>query len=77
MIQLKEDTHPYALTTLYCVGIPLMKSVKEELSCMEELGVISYVDKPIDCCCSMAVVSKKNNEVCICVDLTKLNQSVK
>ena len=53
MIQLKEDTHLYALTTLHCVGIPLMKSVKKELSCMEEFGVIVYVDKPIDCCCGM------------------------
>ena len=73
-IQLKEDNHPYALTTLHCVTIPLMKSVKE-LRSMEELGVIACVNKPIDCCSGMVVVSKKNNKVHICVDLTKLKQS--
>ena len=39
---------------------------------MEKLGVISHVDEPTDWCSGMVMVPKD-----ICVDLTKLNQSVK
>lgn len=45
---------------------------------MEELGVISKVEQPIDWCAGIVPVPKQNGEeVRICVDLTKLNNSVK
>ena len=43
---------------------------------MEALGVIHKVNVPTDWCAGMVVVSKSNNKVRICVDLTKLNRSV-
>ena len=43
---------------------------------MEQLGVISKVDEPTDWCAGMVVVPKQDSKACICVDLTKLNESV-
>ena len=76
-IHLEEGAKPFALTTPRRVPISLMKAVNKELERMEELGVIAPVTEPTDWCAGMVVVPKKNNEVCICVDLTRLNQSVK
>ena len=44
---------------------------------MEEQGVITRVNEPTDWCAGRVVVPKKNGKVCICVDVTKLNESVK
>ena len=44
---------------------------------MESLGVIKKVEEPTDWCAGMVVVPKENGKVRICVDLTKLNLSVK
>ena len=43
---------------------------------METLGVISKVEEPTDWCAGMVVVPKADGGVRICVDLTKLNESV-
>lgn len=43
---------------------------------MESLGVIERVTQPTDWCAGMVVVPKTNGEVRICVDLTRLNESV-
>ena len=50
--------------------------MKEELERMEAMGVISKVDEPTDWCAGLVVVPKSNGQVRICVDLTKLNESV-
>ena len=44
---------------------------------MESLGVIKKVEEPTDWCAGMVVVPKENGKVRICVNLAKLNQSVK
>lgn len=44
---------------------------------MEQLGVIARVEQPTDWCAGMVVVPKPNGKVRICVDLTKLNRSVR
>ena len=75
-IKLKEDAEPFALTTSRRVALPLMPKVKEELERMEKLGVITRVNEPTDWCAGMVVVPKPNGKVRICVDLTKLNESV-
>ena len=41
------------------------------------MNVISRVDEPTDWCAPMVVILKTSGEVLICVDLTKLNQSIK
>ena len=75
-IQLKSDAKPYVLYTARNVPIPLRVKVKQELTRMEKLGVISKVDKPTRWCAGMVVVPKKFGDVRICVDLKPLNESV-
>ena len=67
---------PFALTTPRHVPIPLLSKVKEELQRMESMGVITRIDKPTEWCAGMVVVPKRGGKVRICVDLTKLNESV-
>ena len=54
-----------------------MPKVKEELQRMEELGIIKKVKQPTDWCAGIMVVPKANGSLRICVDLTKLNASVR
>ena len=76
-IQLEEGAQPFAVHTPRRVPIPMMQSVKEELERMQEMGVIERVTEPTSWCAGMVVVPKANGKVRICVDLTKLNASVK
>ena len=50
--------------------------MKIELQRMENMGVISRVDKPTNWCSEMIVVPKSDGSVRIYVNLTKLNESV-
>ena len=80
-IQLRKDAAPFALTTPRRVSLPLMEVVKRELQRMEDLQVTRRVDTPTHWCAGMVVVAKPRGEkethmVRICVDLTKLNESV-
>lgn len=75
-IRLQEGAKPFALATPCRVAIPLLKPVERELKRMEKLGVIAKVSEPTDWCSGMVVVPKQDGRVRICVDLTRLNQSV-
>ena len=75
-IKLRSGAKPFALTTPRRVALPLLPKVKAELQLMEDLGVISKVEQPTEWCAGMVVVPKPNGSVRICVDLTKLNESV-
>ncbi|KAL6459873.1 hypothetical protein MHYP_G00316320 [Metynnis hypsauchen] len=75
-IRLREGAVPYALTTPRRVPIPLTEKVKEELKRMEEMGVISRIEKPTEWCAGIVVVPKPNCKIRLCVDLTKLNESM-
>lgn len=50
--------------------------MKEELTRMEALGVISKVDEPTPWCAGMVAVPKKEGAIRICVDLKPLNENV-
>ncbi|RXN13010.1 GTPase IMAP family member 8-like protein [Labeo rohita] len=77
VISLKPGATPFSLKTPRRIPLPLMGKVKEELHRMEMLGVISRVEEPTDWCAGMVVVPKKSGAVRICVDLSKLNESVR
>ena len=53
-----------------------MDNTTKELRRMEDAGVIVRVEQPTDWCAPMVVVPKKD-DISICVDLTKLNESVR
>ena len=55
---------------------PLRLKVQAELKRTEKLGVISKITEPTPWCAGIVVVPKSNGQVRICVDLTKLNESV-
>ena len=76
-IHLNEGAKPFALTTPRRVAIPLLPKVQAELKRMESLGVIVPVEEPTEWCSGIVVVPKPNEQVRICVDLTRLNESVK
>ena len=76
-IRLREDTKPYALTTPRRVVIPMLPKVKAELERMERMGVLSRVKEPTNWYEGMVVVPKAGGRVRICVDLTRLNESVR
>ena len=75
-IKLKPNAKPHAIMTPRRVALPLKAKVREELDRMEKLGVIRKVEEPTPWCAGMVVVPKSNGKVRICVDLTKLNESV-
>lgn len=75
-IRLREGSKPFALNTPRRVAVPLMPAVRDELHRMEQLGVISSVEEPTEWCAPMVVVPKSQGRVRICVDLTRLNESV-
>ena len=66
-----------ALTTPRRVAIPLLLKVEAKLKRMEKLGVIVSMEEPTEWCSGVVIVPKPNGQVCTCVDLTKLNESVK
>lgn len=73
-IKLKPDAKPFSIKVPRRVPLPVFGKVKE-LEKMEQLGIISRVEKPTDWCCGIVVVPKKDKEkVCICVDMTPLNK---
>ena len=76
-ISLQEGAKPFALSAPRRVPLPLMPKVKQELQRMEALGVIKKVEQPTDWCAGIVVVPKSNGSLRICVDLTKLNASVR
>ena len=76
-IELRDDAQLFALATPRRVAIPLLKRVQQELERMQRMKVITRVNQPTDWCAGMVVVPKTNGRVRICVDLTRLNESVK
>ncbi|KAL7865994.1 hypothetical protein SRHO_G00112410 [Serrasalmus rhombeus] len=74
-IKLKPGAQPFSLKTPRRIPLPLVDKVKQELSRMEDLGVICRIEEPTDWCAGIVVVPKKSGGVRLCVDLTKLNES--
>ena len=75
-IQLKPNAQPFAITSPRRIPLPMKSKVKAEITRMEKLGVIRKVEQSTEWCAGMVTVPKPNGKVRICVDLTKLNESV-
>ena len=76
-IRKKENAKPFALSAPRRVPLPYQNKVKEELERLQKLEVIRPVTTPTEWCAPIVVVPKANSEaVRLCVDLTKLNESV-
>jgi hypothetical protein len=69
-------SQPFALSVPRRVALPLRSKVKEELNRMEEMGVIACVEEPTEWCAGMVPLVKPTGKLCICVDMTHLNDSV-
>ena len=76
-IKLKEGAEPFSLPVPRKLPIGLREATQRELQRMESLGVIEKVEEYREWCAGMVVAPKTNGNVRICVDLTKLNKSVK
>ncbi|XP_055922791.1 uncharacterized protein K02A2.6-like [Eupeodes corollae] len=76
-IKLEDDAVPFAIHTPRRVPIPLLSNLKKQLDDMVLQGVIEPVDKPTDWCAPMVITSKKNGDIRVCVELTRLNKFVK
>lgn len=75
-IKLRDNAAPHALSAPRRVAIPLRAKVKEELDRMEKMGVIARVEEPTEWCAGMVPIVKTSGKIRICVDLTRLNESV-
>ena len=76
-IKLRDNAQPFALLVPRKVPLPLFGKTKAEIDKMLTMNLISRIDEPTDWCALMVVTPKASGEALICVDLTKLNQSIK
>ena len=67
---------PFCMSTPRRVPLPLLKKTDGEIKRIS-LDVIGPIDEPTEWCAPIVVVPKPSGDVRLCVDLTKLNQSVK
>ena len=75
-IKVKDGSKPFALSVPRKVPMPLYAETKREIQRMLLSGVISYVDRPTECCALMVVILTPNGQVRVCADLTMLNEYV-
>ena len=75
-IKLRDNAQPFALHSPRKVPLPVLGKTKAEIFRVLTMNVISRVDEPTDWRAPMVVTPKAGGEVRICVDLTKLNQSI-
>ena len=72
-----DNAKPFAIHAPRRIPIPLISKVKQQLDRLEASGIIRKITDPTDWCSPLVVVPKKNSDVRLCVDYTRLNQAVK
>ena len=75
-ITLDKDAKPFKITVPRRLPIPMRKKVEEELKEMEKQDIIRPVTEPTEWCAPIVAVPKENGKIRICVDFTRLNESV-
>ena len=77
-ITLREDSKPFCVSTPRWIPLPYREKLKEQLDKFLAAGIIAPVTEPTDWCAPIVVAPKKNpEEICLCVDFTKLNKFVR
>ena len=76
-ITIEDHAKPFSIATLRRLPLPMRRKVEGELKRMEEEDVIRPVKNPTEWCALIVVVPNSNGKVRICVELTKLNESVR
>ena len=74
-IQLKSDAQPYVVYALCRIPLPLLPKVQDEIDRLLSLSVIEQVDEPTQWCAPI-VEAPKAQGIRLCVDLSRLNESV-
>ena len=64
-------------TPLRRIPVALKKPLKQELSRLQELGIITKVETPTDWISSLVVVKKPSGKMRICIDPKPLNRALK
>ena len=75
-IKLKPSAQPYSIHIPRRVPLPLMDKVKQELQNLQDTDIIMRVEHPTEWWSPIVVVPKANGRVRLCIDLTRLNDSV-
>ena len=77
LVRLKEDAQPYSISAPRRLALPMRNKVKEELKSLEEQEIIRPVVEPTDWCAPIVAVPKPTGKIRLCVDFSRLNESVK
>ena len=72
-----ETAQPFSINTPRRLSLPMKQKAQEELKRLEKENIIHPVKMPTDWCAPIVAVLKNNGKFRLCVDFTKLNESVK
>jgi transposase InsO family protein len=76
-IRLKDKSEPFAQAVPRRIAAARKPPLKRELDRMVRMGVIQKIEVPTEWCSPCIVVPKPNGKIRVCIDFTRLNQSVK
>ena len=76
-VRLKDDAKPFSISTPRRLPLPMKQKVEDELKSLQEKDIIRPVTTPTDWCAPIVAVPKPSGKIRLCVDYTKLNESVR
>lgn len=76
-VRLKDDAKPFSIATPRRLPLPMKQKVEDELKSLQEKDIIRPVTTPTDWCAPIVAVPKPSGKIRLCVDYTKLNESVR
>ena len=76
-VVLKDDHQAYSVPVARRIPIPLLGKVRDEVSRLQDLGVIEAISEPTDWCSPIVPVLKKDGSIRLTTDFKHLNKAVK